>query len=199
MGSQYLDCIVDLNPVKHGQLFHGRSQLRIEPPSKLLEDQAGLGSDHRLELRGRNHEAATRAYRDQGGTLHHSQCRRSGSRNERADHLPRAALRVNLRVFPPRDGSAGQQLPIASDPRRSIGVSPVADHLSCFLRKRAGSSSTRLLMSLSWNTQSATTPRRRSRRPSTAGTCQLAESLVERYELAGGSESSRSVAVRASS
>lgn len=38
IGSQYLDCIVDLSAVKQGRYFTG-NQLKIEPPTKLLEDQ----------------------------------------------------------------------------------------------------------------------------------------------------------------
>jgi len=38
IGSQYLDCILDLSPDKQGRYFTG-NQLKIESPTKLLEDQ----------------------------------------------------------------------------------------------------------------------------------------------------------------
>lgn len=38
VGSQYLDCILDLSPMKQGLYFTG-NRLKIEPPSKLLEDR----------------------------------------------------------------------------------------------------------------------------------------------------------------
>jgi SAM-dependent methyltransferase len=37
VGSQYLDCILDLSPAKQGLYFTG-NRLKIEPPSRLLED-----------------------------------------------------------------------------------------------------------------------------------------------------------------
>ena len=38
VGSQYLDCILDLSPAKHGRYFTG-NRLRIEAPAKLMEER----------------------------------------------------------------------------------------------------------------------------------------------------------------
>lgn len=65
--SKYLDYIVDLNPVKQGQYFTG-TQLRIEPPTKLLEDRPDavmiIAWNFAEEIMKQQE-----AYRDQGGTF----------------------------------------------------------------------------------------------------------------------------------
>lgn len=38
VGSQYLDCILDLSPAKHDRYFTG-NRLKIEPPTKLMEER----------------------------------------------------------------------------------------------------------------------------------------------------------------
>jgi SAM-dependent methyltransferase len=66
VGSQYLDCIVDLNPVKHGRYMADR--VRIEPPSKLLEDKPDsvliIAWNFADEIMKQQRE-----YRDQGGSF----------------------------------------------------------------------------------------------------------------------------------
>jgi hypothetical protein len=37
VGSQYLDCVLDLSPMKRG-LYYTGNRLKIEPPDKLRED-----------------------------------------------------------------------------------------------------------------------------------------------------------------
>jgi SAM-dependent methyltransferase len=63
--SKYLDYIVDLNPVKQGQYFTG-TQLKIEPPAKVLEDQPDavmiIAWNFAQEIMKQQ-----QAYRDQGG------------------------------------------------------------------------------------------------------------------------------------
>ncbi len=63
--SKYLDYIVDLNPVKQGQYFTGTT-LKIEPPSKLLEDKPDavmiIAWNFANEIMKQQ-----QAYRDQGG------------------------------------------------------------------------------------------------------------------------------------
>ena len=65
--SKYLDYIVDLNPVKQGQYFTG-TQLRIEPPTKVLEDRPDavmiIAWNFAKEIMKQQE-----AYRDQGGTF----------------------------------------------------------------------------------------------------------------------------------
>jgi SAM-dependent methyltransferase len=65
--SKYLDYIVDLNPVKQGQYFTG-TKLRIEPPTKLLEDRPDavmiIAWNFAKEIMKQQE-----AYRDQGGTF----------------------------------------------------------------------------------------------------------------------------------
>jgi hypothetical protein len=67
VGSQYLDCILDLSPPKQGRYFSG-NRLKIEPPAKLLEDCP----DAVLIIAWNFAEEIMKqqqAYRDQGGTF----------------------------------------------------------------------------------------------------------------------------------
>jgi len=67
VGSQYLDCILDLSPMKQGLYFTG-NRLPIEPPSKLLEDQPDavliIAWNFAKEIMQQQE-----AYRDRGGTF----------------------------------------------------------------------------------------------------------------------------------
>jgi SAM-dependent methyltransferase len=67
VGSQYLDCILDLSPMKQGLYFTG-NRLKIEPPGKLLQDRP----DAVLIIAWNFAEEIMKqqqAYRDQGGTF----------------------------------------------------------------------------------------------------------------------------------
>lgn len=67
VGSQYLDCILDLSPMKQGLYFTG-NRLKIEPPDKLLEDHPDavlvIAWNFAQEIMKQQ-----QAYRDQGGTF----------------------------------------------------------------------------------------------------------------------------------
>ena len=67
VGSQYLDCILDLSPMKQGLYFTG-NRLKIEPPDKLLADCPDavliIAWNFAQEIMKQQ-----QAYRDQGGTF----------------------------------------------------------------------------------------------------------------------------------
>jgi SAM-dependent methyltransferase len=67
VGSQYLDCILDLSPMKQGLYFTG-NRLKIEPPEKLLEDRPDavliIAWNFAQEIMKQQ-----QAYRDRGGTF----------------------------------------------------------------------------------------------------------------------------------
>ncbi|MDB4278379.1 class I SAM-dependent methyltransferase [Deltaproteobacteria bacterium] len=65
VGSQYLDCILDLSPAKHDRYFTG-NRLKIEPPTKLMEERPDavliIAWNFAREIMKQQ-----QAYRDQGG------------------------------------------------------------------------------------------------------------------------------------
>lgn len=67
VGSQYLDCILDLSPMKQGLYFTG-NRLKIEPPDKLLADQPDavliIAWNFAQEIMRQQAE-----YRERGGTF----------------------------------------------------------------------------------------------------------------------------------